>query len=329
MADTGSRPSINHLAAPLVQRLIDEADGLRIGIETASNGAKIIDAGIARPGGIAAGLRIAEICMAGLGRASLTSGGPFRHWPWQLSVHAADPVLACLGSQYAGWQLSVGDGRDAFHALGSGPGRALAQREPLFAELGYRDRSDRTCLVLEVDKKPPTALIDKVATECGVPPSGLTLILTPTQSLAGTVQIVARVLEVALHKLHELKFPLDRVVDGMGTAPLPPPAPSFAQAMGRTNDAIIYGGSVQLFVRGSDADARRLAERLPSAGSRDYGRPFAEVFEGYKGDFYAMDRLLFSPAAVAVTALDSGRSFFAGRLDEALIDRSFGHATPA
>ena len=103
----------------------------------------------------------------------------------------------------------------------------------------------------------------------------------------------------------------------MGTAPLPPPAASFVAAMGRTNDAIIYGGSVQLFVTGPDGDAEKLAKDLPSAGSRDYGRPFAEIFNSYKGDFYAMDRLLFSPAAATVTALDSGRTFHGGALDEA------------
>jgi methenyltetrahydromethanopterin cyclohydrolase len=180
--------------------------------------------------------------------------------------------------------------------------------------------------VLEVEKRPPPALIEKVAKDCGLAARQVTLILTPTKSLAGTVQIVARVLEVALHKLHELRFPLDRVVDGMGTAPLPPPAASFVAAMGRTNDAIIYGGSVQLFVTGPDGDAEKLAKDLPSAGSRDYGRPFAEIFNAYNGDFYAMDRLLFSPARVTVTALTSGRSFHGGTLDEALIDKSFGDA---
>jgi methenyltetrahydromethanopterin cyclohydrolase len=178
-----------------------------------------------------------------------------------------------------------------------------------------------------VDQRPPAALIEKVAKDCGVAPGGVTLILTPTKSLAGTIQIVARVLEVALHKLHELHFPLDRVVDGMGSAPLPPSAESFVAAMGRTNDAIIYGGSVHLFVRGPDADAENLAADLPSEGSRDYGRPFSEVFASYNGDFYAMDRLLFSPARVTVTALDSGRSFHGGNLDEALIDRSFSHVS--
>ncbi len=321
--------SLNARAASLVQSLIEDAAVLRIHVERTNEGAVLVDAGIDCAGGIEAGLRIAEICMGGLGRVHLAADGPFTRSPWMLHVHASDPVLACLGSQLAGWQLSVGEGKDGFYALGSGPGRALAAKEALFEELGYRDLADSACLVLEVDRRPPAALIEKVVRDCRIAPERLTLILTPTRSLAGGVQIVARVLEVALHKLHELHFPLDRVVDGMGTAPLAPPAPSFVQAMGRTNDAIIYGGSVQLFVRGPDEAARKLARDLPSTGSRDYGRPFAEIFAAYKGDFYAMDRLLFSPALVTVTALDSGRSFTAGRLNAELLERSFGHDASA
>jgi len=318
-------PSLFRLTEPLLRRLIDDAAALRLGVETTAQGCTLIDAGIDCAGGIAAGLLIAEICMGGLGKVQLSGSSPFRGWPWSLSVNAAQPVLACLGSQLAGWQLTVGSGKDSYYALGSGPGRAIARKETLFDELGYRDAADGCCLVLEVEKRPPSALIEKIAKDCGLSPRQLTLILTPTKSLAGTVQIVARVLEVALHKLHELRFPLERVVDGMGTAPLPPPAPSFVAAMGRTNDAIIYGGSVQLFVTGPEGEAEKLAKDLPSVGSRDYGRPFAEIFASYKGDFYAMDRLLFSPAQVTVTALSSGRSFHGGALDEALIDRSFGH----
>ena len=73
------------------------------------------------------------------------------------------------------------------------------------------------------------------------------------------MQITARVLEVALHKVHALGFPLDHVRDGLGAAPLPPPAPDFLTAMGRTNDAILFGGEVQLFVDGPEDAARELA----------------------------------------------------------------------
>ncbi|MEA2783254.1 MAG: methenyltetrahydromethanopterin cyclohydrolase [Rhodospirillaceae bacterium] len=318
------RPSVNRLAAPLVERLIQDAEQLRIVVERTESGALVVDAGIDCPGGIEAGRRIAEICMAGLGQVRIADSGRFRRWSWSINVGSTDPVLACLASQLAGWQLTHGEGKQAFFALGSGPGRALARKEPLFEHLGYTDNADSTCLVLEVDKRPPAALIEKAAADCGVAPDRLTLILTPTRSLAGTVQIVGRVLEVALHKVHQLGFSLDRVVDGLAAAPLPPPASSFITAMGRTNDAIIYGGSVHLFVTGPEADARKLAEAMPSSASRDYGKPFAEIFQAFKGNFYDIDPLLFSPARVTVTALESGNSIEAGVLDEALLDRSFG-----
>jgi methenyltetrahydromethanopterin cyclohydrolase len=321
-----SRPSVNALAAPLVDALIADADGLRLGLARLDNGCLLVDAGIEAPGGLEAGRRIAEICLGGMGRVELTAAGQVAGWPVSVQVHTSDPVLGCLGSQYAGWSLTHGEGKGASQALGSGPGRALAVKEPLFDELGYRDRFDRTCLVLEVDRAPPLPLVEKIARDCGVTPAGLTLILTPTRSLAGTVQIVARVLEVALHKAHALGFELAAIRDGLGSAPLPPPAPDFLTAMGRTNDAILFAGQVQLYVGGADGAAEDLARRLPSSASRDYGRPFAEVFKAYQYDFFQIDPMLFSPARVLVSALDSGRSFRAGQFDLGLLAASFGIA---
>src|SRR5262249_61564963 len=134
------------------------------------------------------------------------------------------------------------------------------------------------CLVLESARPAPPPIVEKVSNDCGVDRKQLTIIFAPTQSLAGSTQVVARALEVALHKAFELGFPLERVVDGMGAAPLSPPHPDFVTAIGRTNDAIIYAGQVQLFVTGPASEARALADRMPSKGSRDYGRPFAEIF---------------------------------------------------
>jgi len=168
--------------------------------------------------------------------------------------------------------------------------------------------------------------VRKIAAACGVAPAQLGIVHASTQSVAGGVQVAARVLEVALHKAHALKFPLARIVDGCGAAPLPPPHPDFVTAMGRTNDAIIFGGRVQLLVTGAASDARGLAEALPAARSRDYGAPFAQVFKAAKGDFYAIDPMLFSPAAVIVTAIESGQSFAAGKLAPDLLDASFGGA---
>lgn len=318
------RPSVNELTAPLVESLVDDADILRVAVSTLDNGARIVDAGINVPGGLEAGRQIAEICMGGLGQVSLRASSTFKRWAWHLDVHSAEPVIACLGSQYAGWALSHGEGKDQFFALGSGPGRAMGSKEDLFRELDYRDKGDSACLVLEVDKVPPTELIDKIAENCGIKAEQLTLILTPTSSLAGCVQIVGRVLETALHKAHALEFPLEKIIDGAGSAPLCPPSGDFLTAMSRTNDAILFAGQVQLFVDADDDDARELAEKLPSSASRDYGKPFGEIFKAVNYDFYQIDAMLFSPARVTVSALKSGHSFHAGSLDEPLLDRSFG-----
>lgn len=325
--------SVNAHSQPIVKYMIVNADKLRIKIDQLANGCTIIDAGIDAVGGLEAGRLIGEICMGGLGNVKLTHGNVFSRWPLMVNVHSTNPVIACLGSQYAGWSLSHGEGKNTFYALGSGPARALATKikegkeepvEELYKELGYRDQSGETAIVMEVDKIPPVEIIDKVARACKLEPNAVTVILTPTSSLAGGMQVVSRVLEVALHKAHSLHFPLENLVDGTGTAPVPPPHPKFIQAMGRTNDAILFGGIVHLFVRGSDEAAETLANELPSSVSRDYGKPFAEVFKEYKYDFFKVDAMLFSPAKVIVTAIDSGRSFHAGQLNEELLERSFG-----
>jgi methenyltetrahydromethanopterin cyclohydrolase len=315
--------SVNAQATRLVESMVTEAASLRINVTRGSLGERLIDAGNRCRGGVEAGLRIAEICMGGLGQVSLVPDSAAPHWPWTITVRSSHPVIACLGSQYAGWNLSHKDESGSFHGLGSGPARALSRREPLFEHLDYADSSDSGTLVLESAKPPPSAVVEKVARDCGLTPQQLTFIYAPTQSLAGSTQVVARSLEVALHKTHELGFPLDRVVDGMAAAPLCPPHPDFVVAMGRTNDAIIYGGQVHLFVSGDAGEAESLAERLPSKTSHHYGRSFAELFKSVNGDFYAIDPMLFSPAKVIVTAIDTGATFHAGELHLGLINASF------
>ena len=315
--------SVNRRAAALTAALRGDATILNLGVARGPLGETLIDAGASKRGGVEAGLRIAEICMGGLGAVRLTTDNATPRWPWTIAVSSSQPVIACLASQYAGWSLAHGTGKDAFFALGSGPARALAQKEALFKDVGYRDQADVATLVIESGRSPPPEILDKVASDCGVKPSALTVIYAPTQSSAGGAQVVARVLEVALHKAHELKFPLERIIDGMGAAPLSPPHPDFVTAMGRTNDAIIYGGRAQLYVLGPAQDAKGLAEALPSRASRDFGSPFAEIFKRFKGDFYAIDPMLFSPAEIIVTAVESGESFHAGAVHHTLLDASF------
>lgn len=321
MLPTATQPSVNAGAARIVDQIVHDAAALRCHVQTGSAGERVIDMGASAVGGLEAGRRLAEVCMGGLGTVSITTASGNANWPLGVVVHSSNPVSACLASQYGGWHLS--DEATGFFALGSGPARALARKEPLFAELGYTDDYHKATLVIEGDKSPPANVIEGVAKDCGVTPTDLTVLYAPTGSLAGGVQVCARVLEVALHKAHALHFPLAHIVDGVGTAPLSPPVPDFVQAMGRTNDAIIYGGRVQLFVRGTDEAAKKLAAELPSATSSAYGQPFAEIFSAVNGDFYKIDPMLFSPAMVTVTNLDTGRSFHGGALAPQIVDKSF------
>lgn len=321
--------SVNKYTQPLVQELIENADKLRLGIQSLDNGCTVIDAGIDVPGGLEAGRIITEICMGGMGTVSISHSTYTENWPLTINVHSTNPVLACLGSQYAGWSLS----HEKYYALGSGPARAIASKEKegktvpvedLYKELDYQDSADATVLVIENDKIPPIEIVEKIATACGISAKKLTIIVTPTSSIAGGVQVVGRVLEVAMHKAHELHFPLENIVDGSGSAPICPPHPDFVKAMGRTNDAILFAGQVHLFVKGDDAAAEKLAKELPSSTSKDYGKPFAEIFKAYEYDFFKVDGMLFSPASVIVTAVESGKSFRAGKLDNTLLNQSFG-----
>jgi methenyltetrahydromethanopterin cyclohydrolase len=158
-----------------------------------------------------------------------------------------------------------------------------------------------------------------------VPPESLTLLVAPTASAAGTLQVVARSLETALHKLHDLGFDLRRIVRGRAAAPLPPAGAGKNDlvAIGRTNDAILYGGHAVLEVTGDDASLAAIAARAVSGASADHGSPFLDLFERAGRDFYALDPALFAPAVIELVNLDTGTVHRHGEPAPAIVARSF------
>jgi methenyltetrahydromethanopterin cyclohydrolase len=311
--------SLNDRALALADRLAADAEAARVEVTTLSNGARLIDC---REGGFAAGRAFAEICMGGLGTVTYAPLVLEGRWFPGLTVTTDRPAAACLAAQYAGWRID----RDGYFAMGSGPGRALIRAEDLYDDLGWDEQASAAVLCLETRDAPPPEVAAFVAERAGVEPSTLTLMMAPTASVTGSVQIAARVVETALHKLHELDFDVRRVVAGSGSCPLPPVAGDDMEALGRTNDAMLYGGQVHLTVRADkdeDDALRELVERLPASASSDYGEPFGKVFKDAKYDFYAIDPLLFSPAQVRLTSAGSGRSFEAGKVNLEVLERSF------
>ena len=312
-------PILNQRAHELADRLAGEGDALRVAVRTLAGGTRLIDCGSAVPGGLEAGRRLAEICMGGLGSVSFAPLVLDGRWLPGLTVVTDHPALACLGSQYAGWKID----RDGYFAMASGPGRALIRAEELYDDLDVDEQADTAVLCLETRDEPPDAVAAFVAERAGVAPADVTLLYAPTASLAGGVQIAARIVETALHKLHELDFDVRRVVSGFGSCPLPPVAKADPDAIGRTNDAVLYGGQVELTVDAPDDELEPLVARLPSSASEDYGEPFGTVLEQADWDFYAIDPLLFSPAQIRLTSVASGRSFTAGEVNLEVLERSF------
>jgi methenyltetrahydromethanopterin cyclohydrolase len=282
-------------------------------------GGRFIDCGIDVRGGLLAGVDLARVCLADLANVSVVPAEIAGRPVPAIQVVTDHPVQACLASQYAGWAISEGK----YFAMGSGPMRAARGSEPVFDAIGFRESDNSVVGVLETRKPPPPSVVAAIASACKVTPSGVTLLAAPTASLAGCVQIVARSVETALHKLAELKFDLGRILSAHGSAPLPPVARDDMAAIGRTNDAILYGARVVLYVTGDDASLAEIGPQVPSSASSDYGEPFASIFARYNHDFYAVDPLLFSPAEVVFQNLDTGRTHAFGAVNSEVLARSF------
>lgn len=314
---------LNERAWALASQAATAAAELRVQVHTLSGGARVIDAGINTRGGIGAGLAMARIGMGGLGHVELSTIA-IDSEPWQaVHVWTDHPAIACMASQYAGWAITP----DGYFAMGSGPLRARARVErELFARLDYREEALRGVLILEGRTLPTDAVAAWVAGKADIPPDGLTMIIAPTATLAGGVQVVARVVETGLHKLDALGFDVRRVVAASGTAPLPPVARNDVRAIGRTNDCVLYGGQARYVIDGADDELEALAERLPASASADYGTPFYDIFMRYDKDFYRIDPLLFSPAEVWLTSLSSGRTFHGGRVNVEVLRASFSQS---
>lgn len=312
--------NLNKRAFTLCVPLLSGAERLGIEAHASACGATILDFGVNAPGSVEAGVLLARISMADLGVVEVSRTPDDARGAVQVDV--AQPVMACLAAQYAGWEIKG----DKFFAMGSGPMRAAAAREPLFEDLGYRESTDVAVGVLESGKFPPDEVSEEIATKCGVTPDRLVLLVARTRSVAGSLQIVARSVETALHKLHYLKFDVKRILRGAGSTPIPPLAMDDLTAIGWTNDAILYGGRVRLWVDADDETLQEIGRQMPSSASRDFGLPFREILASFGNDFYQVDPMLFSPASVTLVNHQSGHSFTYGDVRADLVEASFGIA---
>ncbi len=314
--------SVNKMAWKKAQKYIENPEFYGITVSKTPKGATIIDAGVKTSGGFQAGKNLTEICMGGAGKAQLgfKSYGEIS-FP-SITITMDHPAIAALGSQFAGWRIKDGDQI----AIGSGPARALALKpKDIYEEINYKDQSDKAVITLESNVLPSDVLIEKVCTASGVSAENLIVVVAPTASVAGLTQVAGRVVEVGIHKLRTLGLNPKVISYAMGYAPIPPVGPDFEVAMARTNDAILYGGTVYLTVNYDDEAAlQKIINDAPSMTSKDYGKPFIDIFLAADKDFYKIDHGLFAPAVLIVNNSKTGKTFKAGQVNPKVLAQALG-----
>jgi methenyltetrahydromethanopterin cyclohydrolase len=313
--------SVNRLAWPLVAELTENADLYGVKVQKTTEGATVIDAGINTKGGLRAGRLITEICMGGLGKAEITSSKYDDLDLPTVFVYTDHPTIATLASQLAGWHIS-GEG---YSAIGSGPARALALKpKKIYKEIRYKDKFDKAIVILETENFPPSNVVNQISKDCGIRPEKLKIIITPTTSLAGVTQISGRIVETGIQKLRKLGIKPETILHAWGSAPIPPLHPKLNNSMGRTNDAILYGGTFACVIEGENQKRlARIVDRAPSNSSKSYGKPFVKIFQEANNDFYKIESDLFAPAVVIINDARTGRTIRNGKINIKMLKESF------
>ncbi|MHA1820582.1 MAG: methenyltetrahydromethanopterin cyclohydrolase [Promethearchaeota archaeon] len=326
--------SVNQRALSLLLSFRPQFEIYGIIEEELQNGAKIYNFTNANMDGA---ILLSKICMGDLAeiiespiKASVKSQDG-QYDLNMLEVRTDEPVIACMGSQYAGWGVKVkkvvdGKKKTHFKCMGSGPARALSRVEKeLFEKIKYADNFDSAVLILETANKPDELVAEYVAKKCNVDVDHVHLLYAPTASLAGSVQIAARIVETSIHKFLEVGLDPSWLVSGKGICPIAPVAKDDFKAMGWTNDCIIFMGSVTLTMDVKSEDEKKLVEllkKVPSNTSPSYGKPFLKVFEEANGDFYKIDPGMFAPAKVTVINRITSNIFTEGDLNPDVLDFS-------
>jgi len=185
--------------------------------------------------------------------------------------------------------------------------------------MGYYNEFDFAVLTVESIDLPNDRIAEHVADLSNVEPTSVFLPTYAAGSTAGSVSMAARAAELAVFRLSELGYPPSEILSATGRAPVAPVSYNESVAMGRTNDALAYGGEVYLQVRKES----NVFDQVPSNAREEYGVPFERIFEDADWDFYDVDESIFAPAKVTIDVVD-GATYVLGETDEELVAESFG-----
>ncbi len=324
---------MNELAKQIVDNIIQNKEIYNAEIINLDNGSTILDMTKASWVG---GKLVGEICMGGLGTVEFSSYNLDGHYIPSVNVYTSEPIISCMASQLAGWNVKLKKEVEKegqmkkkviFQSLGSGPARAKSKVEKIFEEFDYTDDSNCAVIVFETYKLPNEEVMGIVASKCRVDPNNTYAVCAPTTCLTGSIQVAARIVETGIHKLHEIKFPIDIINDGFGTTTIAPIAKDDLGAMGRTNDSISAAGLTYYTInveKDKEEELFELLKKAPANTSQSYGKPFLETFKAANYNFYDIDPGLFAPAKYTITNIKTGKSLTVGKVNHELLKQSYG-----
>ena len=303
------------------EEMLDYGDELNIEVRELENGAIVADAGVKAKGGYGAGIYLSRICMADLAEVQLMPFDINGVLLPGIQVATDHPAISCMASQCAMWQIKA----DKYFAMGSGPARVLARKtRELYDKICFEEFSDVGVIVLESNKLPDEKVAALIAEKCSIDPADLRIACAPTDSVAGLVQVSARVVETGLHKLFTMGFDINTIQSGWGRAPISPITGDATMCMGSSNDAIIYGGETYYTLDYENLEELgQYLKGMPSQASRDWGAPFYKTFKAAGFDFFKVDHNVFAPAKVVMNEMRSRSTFVSGNVNLNVLAESF------
>lgn len=317
--------SLNKLAMGVVEEILADPESLGCKAVKMDCGVNLIDMGLNCKGSWKAALlftraTIGDLGIVNYGRFQLNDQYSFA----SVEMYIEQPLVACMASEIAGWKLGEGE----FATIGSGPARATAHvaSDWYFEMTDYKDDYDKAVLCIQDVRYPTDAVALEIAKACNVAPQDTYLLIAPSTCIVGSVQVSARMLEQTCHKMFEKHFHAGQIVMARGCAPIAPIVKDEMKAMGRINDALIYGSEVEVWVDADDKDIAKVIHQLAGkTSSPNYNELFVDVFEAAGRDFFYVDHDVHSLGKVQIHNINSGRAFCAGEINYPLLEKSFLH----
>ena len=315
--------SLNKYAMKIVDEILEDPERLGCEVIKMDCGVTLIDMGLHCRGSWKAALlytraTIGDLGVVNLGRFKLNDQYTFT----SIDMHVEQPLIACMGSEIAGWKLGKGE----YAMIGSGPARALAHvaSDWYFEMTDYKDVYDHAVLCIQDVRFPDDKIALEIANACHVKPENTYLLFAPSTSIVCSMQVSARMLEQTCHKMFEKNFHAGQMIMVRGSAPIAPYVKDEDKTFGRINDALIYGSEVEAWVDATDEAIEDVIHKLVGkTSSPNYGDLFEDIFLAAGKDFFYVDHDVHSVGKIQIHNINTGRAFCAGEINYEALERSF------